>query len=134
MGKLDVRVEERIQGPGWANIRDTFYRVNSALLNVSSEARGQLTTIYVKYTSSPTSDHVYAVVWLKSSKEILVGLAMPDTAPEPKRREPFPGTKYKGLTRYFALRPGDTVPERITEWAMAAYEHIHEVGQSDSRQ
>jgi len=124
MGQLQSQVLEKVSGPAWDQIRPAFLQVNDALLAVGPETRGQLTTIYVKYTTTPAATEVYAVVWIKTSKQIVVGLALPESVEDGGLGNPPAGTRYKGLTKYFVLRPGDGVPERLHEWARAAYEHV----------
>ena len=135
MGQLQPQVLERISGSAWNQIRDAFLTVSDALLSVNQEAYGQLTTIYVKFTTSSGNPEPYAVVWIKTSKELVVGLALSESVVAPFLGDPPAGTKYKGLTKYFSLHPGDTVPFQLNEWAIAAYENIvskHSSGSSDN--
>lgn len=123
MERLSPQVLERINGPSWDEIRPAFLRLTEILLNVDPTTYGQLTTIYVKYTlSAEPSSPVYAVAWIKTSKQVVVGLSLPESTDDPLLGQPPAGTKYKGLTKYFLIRPGDSVPERLSEWARTAHE------------
>ena len=125
VGSLDQRVTERISGNAWGEVRDLFYKVSDALLAVSDSAYGELTTIYVKYKPSPDATApVYAVVWIKSSKQLIVGLALPDHVAHPTLGKAPQGAKYKGLTKYLTVRPGDQIPDEFSEWARTAFDGI----------
>ena len=99
--------------------------LTSRLLEVSPDAVGDLTTIYVKFTATgePLSP-VYAVVWVKHSDQWIVGLALPDDLIEPPLGPPLPGYKYAGLTKYFTIAPSDPIPERLADWARIAYKKV----------
>lgn len=125
MDRLSPQALERVSGPSWGQLKATFLQVSEILLDVGPETHGQLTTIYVKYTTTrdPAAD-VYAVVWVKTSKQLLVGMALPDGIADEHLGDPPAGTKYKGLTKYFILRPGEPVPERLRDWAEEAYKSV----------
>ncbi len=122
--RLDANAIQRVSGPSWASLREPFFVMSDVLLNVSKEAVAILTTIYVKYqvTSQPTSD-VFAVAWLKSSKNIVLGLALPDDADDPMLGSPPKGMTYKGITKYLVIGPGEPIPEQLENWAITAYNH-----------
>jgi len=127
MGNLDPRAVERVSGNAWDDLRDLFNGVSDALLGVSDSACGELTTIYVKYKPSPNpSAPVYAVVWVKSSKQMIVGLALPEGTTHSALGKAPQGTKYKGLTKYLMIRPGDTIPDEFPEWARIAFDRVAE--------
>jgi len=98
-------------------------QVSNQLLAVSPAASAELTTIYVKYTTTqaPTAP-AYAVVWLKTSKQFVVGLALPEDVQHPALCAAPAGMMYKGLTKYLVVKPGDTIPEDVVLWARLAYE------------
>src|SRR5437016_9197636 len=110
MGQLSERAIERVSGPSWQPLKDAFLDISTKLLSVSPEAAGELTTIYVKYqvSASPQSK-VYAVVWLKTSKKIVVGMALPEEFDFPNLGPAPAGMKYKGITKYFEIEPGDDI-------------------------
>jgi hypothetical protein len=129
--ELDVGLErisqdaiQRVNGPSWAPLRQAFITISEVLLGVSEEAFGVLTTIYVKYqmTNSPNSG-VYAVAWLKDSKQIVVGLSLPEDYESELLGPAPPRSNYKGITRYFTVRPGESVPDELCQWATAAFQN-----------
>jgi hypothetical protein len=84
-----------------------------------------LTTIYIKYsTSKSAGSPVYAVVWVKTPKQFIVGLALPTDVAAPELVEPPPRMTYKGLTRYLIFNPGDNPPSAIDDWAQLAFNNI----------
>jgi hypothetical protein len=115
---------KRISGPAWAGLRRQFGEVNDSLLSVSASARGELTTIYIKYLSDETNKQPYSVVWLKKSTEIVVGLALPEGYESPALMPPLPGYKYARLTAFLMITPQDDIPPLLTEWARDAYYHL----------
>lgn len=123
MGVLSERARKKVAGPAWNAIRPAFEEINDALLSVSPDSFADLTTVYIKYcvSSDPTA-RVFAVIWVKTSKELVVGLALPDDLEDARLSGAPPGTTYKGLTRYFAIKSGDSVPDSIGDWARSAYE------------
>lgn len=124
LSRLDERAVQRISGPAWRPIRGVFLEISDHLLAVSPEAIARLTTIYVKYLPSPSSSGVYAVVWLKTSKRIVVGLALPDDVDAPLLDLPPKGMTYKGLTKYFSLTADDLVPKELPTWAKIAHDVV----------
>jgi hypothetical protein len=123
MGQLSEQAIRRVSGPAWQPLKKAFLDLSATLLAVSPQAVGQLTTIYVKYqvTSSPQA-RVFAVAWLKSSKRIVVGLALPEDYESPSLGPVPAGMKYKGLTKYFTILPGEALPSQLPEWAGLAYQ------------
>ena len=122
MGHLDSRAMERIGGPSWQELRAMFLAASEELLSVSENARGVLTTIYVKYSVSSTPDaNVFAVIWLKSSRQLVIGLALPDDVDDPLFVKAPSGMSYKGLKKYLVVRPGDSLPPQFHDWVQAAY-------------
>ena len=115
---------QRVSGPSWGPLKQAFLDISEVLLGVSEESAGVLTTIYVKYqmTNSPNSG-VYAVVWLKDSKQIVVGLALPEDYESELLGPAPPRSTYKGITRYFTVRPGEPVPDGLSQWANAAFQN-----------
>lgn len=125
MDRIDKAALRRVSGPAWEGLRDLFVKLSSVLLDVSPDARSELTTIYVKFTiDSEPSSAVYAVAWLKSSKKIDVGLALPEDYEHQDLCAPPAGMKYKGLTRYFSVVAHGTIPGPLVDWAKTAYERV----------
>jgi hypothetical protein len=119
--RLDTRAVEKISGPTWEPLRQVFFEASRMLLAVSPDAKSELTTIYVKFYRSGLGPEVYAVLWLRNSKEIVIGLSLPDTT-ESCHLGPAPrGTKYKGLTKYLTVQAGETLPGQFEDWARLAF-------------
>jgi hypothetical protein len=95
---------------------------SDALLSVNPACVGALTTIYVKYQveASPSSP-VFAVIWLKSSSQVVVGMALPEGSQSPYLVATPKGMAYRGLSKYLVLRAGDVLPDEFSSWAAAAY-------------
>ena len=121
--RLSSEAVKKVSGPAWEPLRESFFDVSRTLLKVNSETLAVLTTIYVKYqTTSASSSDVYAVVWLRNSKQIVVGLSLPESVesgllgPAPK------GMSYRGITKYLTIKQGDIIPQELALWAEAAYQ------------
>jgi hypothetical protein len=123
--RLSHEAVQKVGGPAWEPLRETFFAISRTLLNVNCATAGVLTTIYVKYqTASAASSDVYAVAWLKNSKQIVVGLALPESV-ESELLGPAPkGMSYRGITKYITLKPGDQIPPELTSWAETAYQSV----------
>lgn len=119
--RLDPPAIDRIRGASWAAMRPYVEVVHEHLISVSPNSFGELTTIYVKYTSAETGSNPYAVLWLRKSTEITLGLAL-DDIPDGLSEAPA-GCKYAGLTGFVILHAGDQIPGQLQCWARAAYEH-----------
>lgn len=120
--RLDERAIQRVSGPSWAPLRGAFLEISRLLLSVAPEARAELTTIYVKYCTNRAGSEVYAVAWLKTSKEIVVGMSLPESVADQRLGEARPGMKYKGLTKYFGVTVDTPVPDELEAWARIAYQ------------
>ena len=118
---LDMRAVNRVSGPAWKAIKPHIDFVNAAFLGVSPTSRGELTRIYIKYTTSETGCQPFAVMWVRSSSEIVIGLALPPDFCVGNIRAPLKPIAYSGLTTYFCLTAQDTLPVDIAAWSMAAY-------------
>ncbi len=121
--RLDPRAIQKVSGPSWAPLKQTFLDLSECLLSVSDEATARLTTIYVKYqVAAEASDPVFAVAWVKTSREIVVGLAFPAERVPSALKGPIAGMLYPGLTGYLVLRPGDQIPTEFDDWARTAHQ------------
>lgn len=94
------------------------------MVGVSPTARGVLTTVYVKYTSDESGDQPFAVVWVRKSSEITVGIALPIEYPADALGPAPKGCKYGGLEKFITLRPSDELPMDISQWAMDAHSRV----------
>ena len=79
MGELSQRIIAKVSGPAWEQLRGQFMQMARLLLAVSPDADSELFTTYVKFTvHTDLQSHVFAAIWLKSSKRLIVGLALPE--------------------------------------------------------
>ncbi|MEI8374626.1 MAG: hypothetical protein WCJ35_17510 [Planctomycetota bacterium] len=122
MERLDPKATDRVSGPAWEPIRPQFNEINDALLQVSKDTKGDLTTIYIKYSGPSTQGRPYAVVWVKKSTELVVGFSLPETVVSPLLVSAPPKHKYAGLTKYLIIHPGDTLPSELATWVQEAYD------------
>ncbi len=125
MGNLSSKVIEKVAGPSWDGNREMLMDIFNTLLSVSSDTRGELATSYVKCTVTDEEvSPVFGVVWIKTSKKIIIGLALPESFESHKLVAAPPGTVYKGLTGYFTLTQDDDVPFELSRWADVAYNSV----------
>ena len=123
--RLSEDAIQRVSGPSWQPLKQAFLDMSEVLLAAAPEGAGVLTTIYVKYqVDRQPNSGVFAVAWLKNSKQIVLGLALPDALESPLLGLAPAGMKYKGITKYLTIRPGDQVPAELAAWAKAAFENI----------
>jgi hypothetical protein len=125
MGTISDKARDKVSGPSWDALRSQFSEITETLLSVNPDTFADLTTIYIKFTlNNASSSPVFAVMWVKSSKQLVVGLALPESlgieglGPAPK------GMNYKSLTGYFVVEPGTPVPVELAGWAKRAYQHV----------
>jgi hypothetical protein len=122
MTDLPQHAVATISGPAWVPLRCQFIEIGESLLAVATEAHCESLGNYVKFTTDASPDSpAYAVVWLKSSAKLIVGLALPKTHEAAQLGPPLPKTTYKGLTKYFTVDRGGMVPEMLAEWGRLAY-------------
>jgi hypothetical protein len=122
MERLDKRAVTKISGVAWQAIRPGIEIIHNSLVQVDPSVCGLLTTIYVKYCSG-ISENPFSVVWLKSSKKVVVGFCLPESYEHWALTPPIPQHIYKGLTKYFVYEPGEDIPEDFAEFAKDAYAH-----------
>ena len=124
MGALSQRTIAKVSGPAWVELHGQFMQIARLLLAASPDADSKLLTTYVKFTtSSDPNSPVYGVVWLKNSKQMMVGLALPEEY-DAQELGPAPlGTVYKGLNKYFVVERGGAVPKGFAEWVSLAYQN-----------
>lgn len=120
--RLDEKAVQKVSGPSWEPLREDFVKLSEDLLSVSQDTASQLTTIYVKFCTTSAMNEVYAVVWIKTSKKIVVGLSLPEDFEDDRLGPPPKGHAYKGLTKYFSVTEEEPVPKRLSRWAKLAYE------------
>ena len=124
MGELSQRIIAKVSGPAWEQLRGQFMQIAQSLLDVSPEANSELLTTYVKFTvyTAPHSP-VFAAIWYKNSKRLIVGLALPEEYEGEGLEPALPGTVYKGLNKYFVVERGGAVPKGLAAWAGLAYQN-----------
>jgi len=125
MGEISEKAREKVSGPSWDAMRPKFDDMTDTLLSVDADAFADITTIYIKFTiSNQATSPVYAVMWVKSSKRLVVGLALPeDDVPDDLGKAPK-GMSYKGLTGYFTVEQEDDIPSSLAEWATNAFNFV----------
>ncbi len=124
MGILSQRIIAKVSGPAWEQLHRQFMEISRLLLAVSPDADSELVTNYIKFTiRSDASSPVFAAVWLKSSKQLIVGLALPVEYEAEELGPALPRTMYKGLTKYFVVERDGAVPKGLAEWAKVAYQN-----------
>ena len=125
MGALSQRIIAKVSGPAWEQLRGHFMEMAQLLLAVSPDANSDLLTTYVKFTiKNDPSSPAYAAIWLKNSKRLIVGLALPEKYDAQELGPALPGTTYKGLNKYFVVEQGGVVPKGLAEWAGLAYQNV----------
>lgn len=124
--ELDPRIIDRIRGPAWSAIRDKFIQLCESVLAVSTNTRAELTTIYVKFcvVDEPTAP-VYAVAWLKTAKNVVIGFALPETVSDASLTVAPAGMTYKGITKYWRLLPDEPLSPEVSNWAQIAFEAVN---------
>ena len=122
--RMDSRALKRMSGPSWRAMRPIFDQVSSMLLSVSPTAKGELTTIYIKFVSQETKGRPYAVLWVKKASEMVLGLALPETDTSPHFVPAPKGCKYAGLTKYVELCTADSLPPDMIDWARSAFANV----------
>ena len=125
MGVLDQRAHDKLNTMQWKFIRDLFFRVSEVILEVSSEAQGELAGNYVKFaTGSDPISPVYAVVWPKMSlpKRLIVGLALPKDFEAEPLGPPPERILYRGITKFVVIHEEEAMPAGLSEWVKRAHE------------
>jgi hypothetical protein len=126
MAKHDERIDKRINGPTWDNIREKIIETQNILLNIDNSVAAELTTIYVKYKISDNPmAQVFGVIWLKAAKNVVLGLATPEKISHKDIIDAPVGMKYKGLTSYLEIKEDTNIPEELKSWAKIAFEHVN---------
>jgi hypothetical protein len=125
MGVLSQQIIAKVGGPSWEEIRGQFMQMAQLFSAVSPDADSDLLTSYVKFTvNSDPNSTVFAAVWLKTSKRLVVGLALPEEYEAEGLGPAPPRTFYKGLNKYFVVERGGVVPKGLAEWAGLAYQNV----------
>ena len=121
MGRIDPRILERIKGPAWQASRPTIEEAMNRLLAASPDAWAELTTVYIKFLRKPGNKSPYAVLWIKKSTEIILGLAVKQADVRGKLEGPMQGYKYAGLNGFIRLHSDRELPPEFDDWVKQAY-------------
>jgi len=125
MVRHDTRIDKKIAGPAWNEIRGQLQDIHEVLLKTSESTASELTTIYVKYkVRDEPLGGTFAVLWVKTPKNVVLGLATPEQI-DHKAVTPAPqGMTYKGLTSYLKIEAQKPIPDELSQWAMTAFTHV----------
>jgi hypothetical protein len=124
MGELSQHTIAKVSGSAWESLRGRFMQLARLLLAASPDADSELMTSYVKFTvHTAFQSHVFAAIWLKSSKRLIVGLSLPEEYEAEELGPALPGTIYKRFNKYFVVERDGAVPKGSAEWAKAAYQN-----------
>lgn len=127
--RLDPKAFDRLSGKSWAALLPDFLQLSRVLLAAAPDAHSELTTIYVKFCLPVASkSSPYAVVWVKRSSELVVGMALPEDLECADLGDPIAGMKYPLLTKYFVVRPGGGLPSGLADWASLACQRLRDLG------
>jgi hypothetical protein len=105
-------------------MRSKLEKIHAAIVAVSPHAVGKLTTIYIKYTTPETGDAPYAVLWVKKSTELTLGLALPENYSAEGLSGSPRTIKYKGLTAFLTITPCSEMSADLGQWIVDAYRHL----------
>ena len=122
LDRLGPKATKRVGGKAWAITRPQFERIHNFLVSASADASVELATVYVKYTV-PAIRQPFAVLWVKKSTELVLGLALPEDYTTSILSDAPNHIVYAGLTKYLCIHPGDPVPSELSKWAKDALVH-----------
>jgi hypothetical protein len=126
LDRLDPRAAERVRGEAWNKVRPQFNTIHETLVSVSPTVTSELTTIYIKYASPKMVARPFAVLWVKKSSELVLGLSLPADFHTDAIQFIETKLKYAGLTNYLKFGPGDEVPTALHELVAIAYKTAHD--------
>lgn len=126
MPKHDERIDKKFQGKTWDDIRDKLMEIQKILFAVNDSVSSKLVKGYIKYqTSDRPLRQPFAVLWVKSAKHVVLGLATPKKIDHKNITCAPQGMTYKGLTSYLNITAEQHLPRELQHWVRAAYEHAH---------
>jgi hypothetical protein len=124
MSKNDECIDKKLQGATWNNIRSKLTEIQKNLLAVNDSVASKLMTGYIKYQASDGPlGQPFAVLWVKSAKQVVLGLATPEKLDHKNITVAPHGMVYKGLTSYLNITTEQDIPRELQHWVMAAYDH-----------
>ena len=126
MKKHDERIDNKIAGPAWDRIREKVMKIHWLLLDLHETATSELTTIYIKYKTLPEPmAPVFAVMWIRTTKKVILGLAAPEKIEHQNIIDAPFGMKYKGLTSFLEITEDHEIPVELEQWAEVAFYHVN---------
>lgn len=124
MVNLLQELTNRTSNRSWESLPGQLLEICRQLLDASPDGKSEIVSYYVKFSidTAPISP-TYAAVWLKNTKRLIVGLALPEEYEADELGTALPGTTYKGLTKYFTVERGGDVPQNLGTWIEQAYQN-----------
>lgn len=124
MGRDDPRIWEKLDSKGWDPLSPVFEKMHTCLLGLDEKVAAQRTTIYVnyKYEDLPFSK-VFAVVWIRTIRHLLVALRLPEDTMRPPLEPPPAKFKYPPMNAYFQVNQGQQIPDQFSDWARISFEY-----------
>ncbi len=124
MPKGGMPIEERVMGPVWSGVRAKILDVQQVLSTTDEHAAFEPSTIYVKCkTRDEPLAPVFAVIWMRSAREVVLGLATPEPIVHACAIAPPAKMKYKGLTTYVPITEAEPLPRELADWSRQAFVH-----------
>jgi hypothetical protein len=120
--RLGPKAIKKLSTRGWVAIRPQFSAIHNALIAASDHASGELVTVYIKYTV-PEIRQPFAVLWVKKSTELTLGLALPEAYSAPALTAAPNQIVYAGLAKYLTVHSGDKIPSDLARRAKDAVTH-----------
>lgn len=125
MPQHDPLIESKLATKGWDSLRPTFQHIHQILIGTSPTVSSKAETVYIKYRiQEGVFADVFAVVWVRTTKQLITGLALPPGYQHSILGPPPPRTYYPPLNSYFTLTAGQPIPEPLAEWAQGAFKFV----------
>ena len=125
MARHDPLIDDKLESKGWDALRPVFSEIHGTLLSADAAASSKAETIYIKYRlKDDVYGKVFAVVWIRTTKRLTVGLALPDDIGHPLLGPQPPRMNFPPLNRFFVVEQGGAAPEELSDWAKVAYKHV----------
>ena len=121
--EIDPKAINRIKGESWGGLRPLFIEVSNSLLEVNDGIQNELTTIYVKFFKIVDGNQViFAVVWIKTSKQMVIGLSLPENIKCDSFVKTPKGCIYKGLTKHLVIESDGIIPSNFKMLCKKAFD------------
>ena len=124
MGTDNEEVVKKLSGRSWDKSREKLIGLIKELLSVDKSAVVEPSTIYLKFKvrDEPLAA-VYAVLWVRSVKNIILGLSTPKKNENEIVMGAPPHMKYTGLTSYIKIDEDVDLPSDLVIWIKNAFEN-----------